>query len=165
MSNEIYIALLEVEKVTIERIDKLLEESERNNCIAQVIRKDAIAGPHQLLLSILETYLALSKKSTIARRPSLELLLRISGTRQIRDAIRNYGAIEGARGLVIIICRDIERVKEFIRKVPEILMSKTRIIDNIDELLKKGKAPICTLPELCYELEQMSKIEMLKLVT
>lgn len=165
MSNEIYIALLEVERVSIEKIDKLLRESEKNNCIAQVIRKDAIAGPHQLLLSVLETYLALNKKSTIAKRPSLELLLRISGTRQIRDAIRDCGIVEGVSGLVIITCRDMERIEEFIRKVPEILMSKTRIIDNINELLRSGKAPICTIPELCYELEQMSKIEILKLTT
>jgi len=161
--NKIYIALLEVEKVIIERIDELLKESERSNCIAQIIREEAVTGPHHLLLSILETYLALNKGSTIARRPSLELLLRISGTRQIRDAIRVCGAVEGTKGLVIIACRDTEKINELLRKTPQLLMSRVKRL-NINKLLKKGKAPVCTLPELCYELEKMSEIEVLKLV-
>jgi tRNA threonylcarbamoyladenosine modification (KEOPS) complex Cgi121 subunit len=101
--------------------DELLSWLASKHNYAQVVRGDLIVSYFQAFHALYQAYLASKRKLNISRSFALEILLRISATRQIDDALDFAGLRNNQRLLCLLALdsdeqklRDLE--KEFIEK-------------------------------------------------
>jgi len=76
--------------------------------IVQVVKCNSILSLRQLILAVYHTIKAFKRGRNIAKKPYLELLLRLSGQKQIKDAINILGVPEKADKacLIITVCEN-----------------------------------------------------------
>ncbi len=93
---------------------RLFEEISLENGI-QVINADMVAGKEHLEHAINQAIKAFNKGRNIAKNILLEVLVRLSGQRQIRHAIDKFGIKPGVRNIVII-SKDKSLIESFVKK-------------------------------------------------
>jgi len=71
--------------------------------IVQIIKCNSLISIRQLIISTYHTLKAFKRKRNIARRPYLELLLRLSGQKQIKDALNTLGVPTEAHEACLIV--------------------------------------------------------------
>lgn len=80
--------------------------------ILQLVDADKICGELHLLSGIYRTYRAKKESKNIAKENSVELLLRLSGKRQINEAISILGLNEKTRNVLVCCCdQDLDKAK------------------------------------------------------
>jgi len=86
--------------------------------LIQAVDANKIFGSIHLKSAIYRTYRALMNKKNIARNISLELLLRLSGRRQIHEAIDLLGVKEDTKN-IILICSDenLDKIKSILNEL------------------------------------------------
>ena len=87
---------------------------------AQVARGEIVVSYFQAFHALYQAYLAFKRKINVSRSLALEILLRLSGTRQIDDALDFAGLRDGSR-LLCLLALDTEeqRLRELEKQMME----------------------------------------------
>lgn len=139
-------------------IDKLLNVIGKVNDgfkqIVQVVRCKSILSLRQLVLAIYHTIKAFKRGRNIAKKPYFELLLRLSGQKQIKDAINMLGVPEKANKacLIITVCEDRNN------NVPNII----KLLESMGILLSKNISYCFTLPHEQSEIVEAERELIMK---
>ncbi len=100
------VVLARIEAQVFQEVLRLVNDvnrrSSKTGILMQAIRDDCVINPKHVLAILYHSIEAFYRKSNIADKLYMEILLRISGVRQIKDAIRVAGISEA--GVVWIIC-------------------------------------------------------------
>ena len=114
----VYVLLVEGE---LDRLISIINEMNNDlKQIIQIIKPNSILSLRQLALAIYHTVKSFRKRRNIARKPYLELLLRLSGQKQIRDALASIGLPSKAvKACLIVILHEAckHSLQELIHKV------------------------------------------------
>jgi len=102
-------------KLKNRNLSEILEYVSKNKSkvdILQVVDADKICGQLHLFSAIYRTYRAKKESKNIAKENSIELLLRLSGKRQINEAISMLGLNEKTRNVLVCCCdEDLDKAK------------------------------------------------------
>ena len=80
----------------------------------QLVRPESVYGPRQLVSSVHQTLKAFAQKANTGRDRGMELLLRIAGTRQVKEALKLKPT-----GTAVLIVFGKGASKEFARLVKD----------------------------------------------
>ena len=102
-----------------------------------VINGNKAYSPKLILIAYIMARRSFKRGSNISRNLGIEMLLYLSGTRQIRDAIKDVG-YNGGRGL--IVAWEIEDPGDILNDVSSIVNVKDVTLEHIkpEDLLKEG---------------------------
>ncbi len=148
---EIYIALYRLENTSRSDIEWILNLT-TENCISQIVKYDVVGGYRHLLTSIVDTFNAQILGTRLAKKLNIELLLRLTGTKQIRDAVKISSPEEGSESLIVIACTDRSSIDKMCKLVQAEFGSRLSPI-SISELSR----------ELREEWEKLVLTQVLKL--
>lgn len=99
--------------------------------ILQVVDLKKIVSYRQILSAIYRTYRNFERKKNIAKEKSVEVLLRITGKRQISEAIATVGVDNETREIVIFAC---DKAEENVKKVIEEIIKDNGLKVKDEEL-------------------------------
>jgi len=85
-----------------EALKKEISRTAPGLLVVQVASSDAVRNQAFVELLAWQTVWASSSGSLLAKTPEMDLLLRLSGTSQISEAIKNTGARKGRRNVLIL---------------------------------------------------------------
>ncbi len=91
-----------------------------NHNLVQVVSPEVVAGPTHAKHSVLEVLKAFEQQNNISRSPEMELLVRLSGERQVSRALEK-ARVKGDEAVFICWNEDCSRTweefkKEFVKK-------------------------------------------------
>jgi len=152
-----------------ETVIELIRRQKKDNVHLQTLDPTFIVSEKQIIAALYHTKKAFQRENNIARDFTTEFLLRLSGKRQISNAINFLGIKDSCSNIMIIAFGE---KKEETKHEFDVILEK--ISKNIDMQTKK-KLPIMSLKELalhykCEEnliiiekkaLETMAAIEIL----
>lgn len=125
-------------------LKKVLEILEKNQCFGQIANAKAIASEKHCLYAIEQTLSAFETGSNFAKRKEIELLLKLSGRKQLEKALLACGIKEGKekQGIAVIAVGENcgKAVKE-IEKLLELEKAKTKFKPDLKALRKTYEIP------------------------
>ncbi len=125
------------QKEILAYVDNLKKKFE----LFQIIDADKVCSIIQILSSVHRTYRAFSSSQNIAKDFSIEFLIRLSGKRQIVDAIKMLGIKEDTKnGVVICAGKNLEEIKNIITYILDKFSREEN--ENFIEIYSKEKEEI-----------------------
>lgn len=129
----------------IENVSKTLEDIDNlrdtccDGCLIQLLDADGIAGYKHALHGVNHALLAFERNYNLANDLGVELLLRISGNRQISKGFKSLGLHEGEMNLCIIL---IDCPDYFKDKLNDMFTPDNSVLEsNTEKLLKIYNIP------------------------
>lgn len=142
-------------------IEKILRERCGKDTYLLVLRDKLLVSPRIAVAALVKLKRAEKRSDLIARKPSIELLLRILGTRKISKAIESIGSAGvGEKNIVIISCercntKDLEDLLERIYPDEE---GKKKGVRSIAELCLEGRSDRISGRKEFEDLEELEKL-------
>ncbi len=137
-------------KLSANDLFELIKENQSNTISIQVIDPTWIVSKKHLQAAVYHTLKAFKNRRNIARRSETELLIRLSGFRQIKNAVKVFGINDQTNTLLFIAfggtCKENESILE-------------RFFSNTDlEQIENAELPITDIQKLLeyYECEKDS---------
>ncbi|HLI45691.1 MAG TPA: KEOPS complex subunit Cgi121 [Geobacterales bacterium] len=123
--------------------------------LAQAVDATKICCSTQIEIAVMRTYRAFKMGRNIAKNMSMELLLRLSGKRQIHEALNLLGLKESSK-YVALICADSDQgsLEDFIRKT--LSEFAIREDETLIEVYDKSKEEVL---KLTYDLKTQDIIK------
>ncbi len=130
-----------LKEINLKEIFDYLDDSRKKCELLQIVDADKVCGSVQIISSIYRAYRAFSTAQNIARDLSIEFLIRLSGKRQISDAIKMLGVGIHTRNAVVVCAdKDLGKVKNIISDILEKFSKKED--ENLLEIYSKEKEEI-----------------------
>lgn len=118
-------------------IEKILHEECGEGAYFIVLGKKFLVSPRVAIAAIARLERVRRRSRFIARKPSIELLLRILGTRNISKAVEKIGSVGvGEKNIVLIICTECSTNR---------LESVLRRVNPDEEMVREGLRNIASL--------------------
>lgn len=114
--------------------------------IIQVFNADLIGGTEHIISAILRTYRAFFRKKNIAEDKSIELALRLSGRRQINEALKILGINDNVENIALICSSKDEKSSKIINELANGF--SIEINDNLIDLNEEKKQKITKVYDL-----------------
>jgi len=117
----------------------------------------------QIFLAYIMAKRAFARRKNISKSLGLEMLLYLSGTRQIREAIKIFGYKGGKGVLVLWNTNNDEHILEIMKKITT-LIKGSLIKPNIDYLVESGYSRDIAKRYTEAGLEELLMLELLTLL-
>lgn len=141
-------------------INAIANKNEDSTEILQVVNLNRIVSLRQILSSIYRTYRSFERKRNIAKDKSVEVLLRLTGKRQIFEAISIIGVNKDTDKVIIFACD--KNKSKVIREIENLVKNnELKVIDeeiNSFEKRKEELIKIYNLKTNDIEKETLTKI-------
>jgi tRNA threonylcarbamoyladenosine modification (KEOPS) complex Cgi121 subunit len=105
-------------------LKKVLEILEKNQCFGQIANAKAIVSEKHCLYAVEQTISAFEQGSNFAKRKEIELLLRLSGRKQLEKALQAVGVKEGKAEQEIMVIAVGENSEKAVKEIEEFLKLK-----------------------------------------
>jgi len=136
----------------------------------QLLNPSYIVSKKQLEAAVYHTIRAFEEKRNIARDKKTELIVRIAGVNQIKNAFEHFGVIENIKEYIVIIFSENEKELKKLKKCCQGLLSpktiqwepKLPINKNITKLMKFYNCNKQNIDEITKKaIEKIAYIEVL----
>ena len=162
-----YIYIFTVEGELEKAITSINKVNNGLNRIVQIVKCDSVLSLRQLVLAVYHTIKSFKKGRNIARKPYLELLLRLSGQKQIKNALESIGLPPKAtKACLIMVLHEDHKgsLQELLCRLKSLNIKLTRDSKEypiVLAILKKGVDPRKILD---VEKEHIAKSALLDLL-
>ena len=129
-----------------ENVDTILRSTQERypNTVVQLVDLDKVAGSRFLLLATVNALKSFSSKQPISKTLGMEVLLYISGSRQISDAVKRVGVTPTTKRIAaVVVGNSNEEVKGSAEFVSQLLNEESHdeVVDQwSDERLRNVRA-------------------------
>ena len=94
---------LQLFNTSLESVLKKLSLACRADLVFQLVSLKPLVSEHVVLAALEQAFFALDSGSSFSKKPELELLVRLSGKRQVSDALQLFGLQEKPKQFAVLV--------------------------------------------------------------
>jgi len=148
-------------------IKNILAILAKNECFGQVASNKAIVSKKQVLQAVEQTLSAFTNGTNFAKREEIELLLRLSGRKQLPKALEILGVKNGRQEVAVIAIGEnaekaVAEIKEFLKLKEQKLKTDFKELKKAFEIGKKEER-LLKNKEKSFENLVLEKISLIAL--